>query len=178
MLEAANVSVTYGQHHALTDASLSVGRSEIVVILGANGAGKTSLLKAIAGIVACLPGKRVTLSGRDIAGLPAHEIVEERRQEQRCALGDRPDGRRECSRQRVLWKAQIEEALHVGHRDVLDGELTRTRTRDERAQHPIEWMSGGLRFGATCGGDDEQPRVTSACTEQRDQVERRDVRPL
>jgi len=76
MLEVANISVAYGQHRALTDAALNVGGGEIVVILGANGAGKTSLLKAIAGIVACLPGKRVTLSGRDIAGLPAHEIVE------------------------------------------------------------------------------------------------------
>ena len=76
MLEVSNVSVAYGQHRALTDAALTVGRGEIVVILGANGAGKTSLLKAIAGIVACLPGKSVKLSGRDISGLPAHEIVE------------------------------------------------------------------------------------------------------
>ena len=44
-----------------SDAALTVDRGEIVVILGANGAGKTSLLKAIAGIVPCLPGKRVTL---------------------------------------------------------------------------------------------------------------------
>jgi branched-chain amino acid transport system ATP-binding protein len=76
MLEVSEVSVAYGQHPALTDAALNVGRGEIVVILGANGAGKTSFLKAIAGIVACLPGKRVNLSGRDLSRLPAHEIVE------------------------------------------------------------------------------------------------------
>ena len=76
MLEVSAVSVAYGQHRALSDAALNVGRGEIVVILGANGAGKTSLMKAIAGIVPCLPGKRVTLSGRDISRLPAHEIVE------------------------------------------------------------------------------------------------------
>jgi branched-chain amino acid transport system ATP-binding protein len=76
MLEVSHVSVAYGQHRALTDAALTVGHREIVVILGANGAGKTSLLKAIAGIVACLPGKSVKLSGRDISNLPAHQIVE------------------------------------------------------------------------------------------------------
>jgi branched-chain amino acid transport system ATP-binding protein len=76
MLEVSDVSVTYGQHRALNDAALNVGRGEIVVILGANGAGKTSLLKAIAGIVPSLPGKRVCLSGRDLSELPAHEIVE------------------------------------------------------------------------------------------------------
>jgi branched-chain amino acid transport system ATP-binding protein len=76
MLEVLDVSVAYGQHRALTDVALNVGRGEIVAILGANGAGKTSLLKAIAGIVACLPGKRVKLSGRDLSHLPAYEIVE------------------------------------------------------------------------------------------------------
>jgi branched-chain amino acid transport system ATP-binding protein len=76
MLEVSDISVVYGQHRALTDAALNVGRREIVVILGANGAGKTSFLKAIAGIVACLPGKSVSLSGRNISDLPAHKIVE------------------------------------------------------------------------------------------------------
>jgi branched-chain amino acid transport system ATP-binding protein len=76
MLEVAAVSVAYGQHRALSDAALSVGRGEIVVILGANGAGKSSLMKAIAGIVPCLPGKSVNLSGRDLSLLATHEIVE------------------------------------------------------------------------------------------------------
>jgi branched-chain amino acid transport system ATP-binding protein len=76
MLEVAAVSVAYGQHRALSDAALNVGRGEIVVILGANGAGKSSLMKAIAGIVPCLPGKSVNLSGRDLSLLATHEIVE------------------------------------------------------------------------------------------------------
>jgi branched-chain amino acid transport system ATP-binding protein len=76
MLDVSAVSVTYGQHRALSDAALNVGRSEIVVILGANGAGKTSLMKAIAGIVPCLPGKKVSLSGRDLSRLATHQIVE------------------------------------------------------------------------------------------------------
>jgi branched-chain amino acid transport system ATP-binding protein len=86
MLEVLAASVSYGQHVALSDAVLSVGNGEIVVILGANGAGKTSLMKAIAGIVPCLPGKHVRLSGRDISRLPAHEIVE-------AGLASVPEGR-------------------------------------------------------------------------------------
>src|SRR6185312_9554611 len=66
----------YGLHRALDGVALTVGRGEIVTILGANGAGKTSLLKAIAGVVRTLPGKRVSLGGRDISQLAAHEIVE------------------------------------------------------------------------------------------------------
>ena len=76
MLEVSDISVSYGQHRALSQAALQVDRGEIVVILGANGAGKTSLLKAIAGLLPCAPGKRVSLSGRDLSRLAAHDIVE------------------------------------------------------------------------------------------------------
>jgi len=76
MLEVANLSVAYGQHRALDGVSLAMRPGEIVVILGANGAGKSSLLKAVAGIVPRLAGAALTLSGRDLGPLPAHEIVE------------------------------------------------------------------------------------------------------
>jgi len=76
MLEVSDVSVVYGQHRALDNAALRVGRGEIVVILGANGAGKTSLLKAIAGVVPALPGRSVRLGGSDLSALRAHEVVE------------------------------------------------------------------------------------------------------
>jgi branched-chain amino acid transport system ATP-binding protein len=75
MLEVSHINVTYGQHRALSDAALHVERGEIIVILGANGAGKSSLLKAIAGLLPS-PGKSVKLAGRDLSDLPAHEIVE------------------------------------------------------------------------------------------------------
>jgi branched-chain amino acid transport system ATP-binding protein len=76
MLEISDVTVTYGQHRALTDVALNVDRGEIVVMLGANGAGKSTLLKAVAGMVPSLPGRRVKLSGRDLSHLRAHQIVE------------------------------------------------------------------------------------------------------
>ena len=139
MLEVLNVSVAYGQHRALTDAALTVGRGEIVVILGANGAGKTSLLKAIAGIVACLPGKSVTLSGRDISVSPAHEIVE-------AGLASVPEGRG------IFADLTVRENLLLGAnpKRARDGEAAR---RDkvlalfprlgERLGQTVRTMSGG-----------------------------------
>jgi branched-chain amino acid transport system ATP-binding protein len=76
MLEVAGLSVQYGKHRAVDEAALSVGAGEIVVILGATGAGKSSLLKAVAGLQSPGPKARVVLSGRDLVGLPAHSIVE------------------------------------------------------------------------------------------------------
>ena len=49
MLEVAKLSVSYGQHRALSEVSLTIDKGEIVVILGANGAGKSTLLRAIGG---------------------------------------------------------------------------------------------------------------------------------
>src|SRR6218665_3114881 len=77
MLEVKQLSISYGQHRALEDASLKIGRGEIVVILGANGAGKSSLLKAVSGICEGRAYGNITMQGRDILGLPANRIVEE-----------------------------------------------------------------------------------------------------
>lgn len=76
MLEIANLSVSYGKHRAVDNVALGVARSEIVVILGANGSGKTSLLKTIGGIQPATNGAKITLSGTDLTKLRAHAIVE------------------------------------------------------------------------------------------------------
>ncbi|MDG4720200.1 MULTISPECIES: ABC transporter ATP-binding protein [Thalassospira] len=76
MLDIKNLSVSYGKHAALRDVSLTVDRGEIVVMLGANGAGKSSLLKACAGLVAAQDGTRINLSGAELTDLSAHKIVE------------------------------------------------------------------------------------------------------
>jgi acyl-CoA reductase-like NAD-dependent aldehyde dehydrogenase/ABC-type branched-subunit amino acid transport system ATPase component len=76
MLEVSALSVAYGKHVALEAVSLTVGAGEIVVMLGANGAGKSSCLKALGGLVPHAPGAGIRLDGDDIASLPAHAIVE------------------------------------------------------------------------------------------------------
>ena len=76
MLEVAHLSLHYGRHNALDRVSIKVNKGETVVILGANGAGKSSLLKSIAGITRPDPGAVVSFAGNKISGVPAHEIVE------------------------------------------------------------------------------------------------------
>jgi branched-chain amino acid transport system ATP-binding protein len=75
MLEVRQVSVHYGQHKALESVSLQLAPAEIVVMLGANGAGKSSLLKALGGMVKPLPGASATLHGVDLLKLKTHQIV-------------------------------------------------------------------------------------------------------
>jgi branched-chain amino acid transport system ATP-binding protein len=139
MLEVSAVSVAYGQHRALTEAALNVGRGEIVVILGANGAGKTSLMKAIAGIVPCLPGKRVSLSGRDISRLAAHQIVE-------AGLASVPEGRG------IFGELTVAENLLLGAnpKRARDSEVARRKQvlslfprLNERLPQLVRTMSGG-----------------------------------
>ena len=76
MLETRNVSVFYGRHRALENVSASVSKGEIVVMLGANGAGKSTFLRAVAGQTRKMDGGTVLMDGADITRRPSHEIVE------------------------------------------------------------------------------------------------------
>ena len=73
-LELSDLRVSYGGIAAVKGVSLRVGRGEIVALIGANGAGKTSVLKAIVGLVP-LAGGSVRLFGQDLAGIPTHRRV-------------------------------------------------------------------------------------------------------
>ncbi len=73
VLSVANLDLFYGDAQALDGVSLEVPRGEIVAIVGANGAGKTSLIRTIAGIERARAG-RIVFKERDITGLESHEI--------------------------------------------------------------------------------------------------------
>ena len=85
MLRIDNVSVAYGRATALREASLVVNDGEIVTLIGANGAGKTSLLNAISGVVPLRKGS-IWLDDNQLSGLPPHKTV-------RLGLGYVPEGR-------------------------------------------------------------------------------------
>ena len=75
MLEIDALTIRYGKHLAVDGISLNVAKGETVVLLGANGAGKSSLLKAVGGMVAAAAGD-VRVNGESLAEVPAHQIVE------------------------------------------------------------------------------------------------------
>ncbi|MFS2153902.1 ABC transporter ATP-binding protein [Rhizobium sp. Rhizsp42] len=76
MLDVENLSLHYGRHVALNRVSVRVRKGETVVILGANGAGKSSLLKSIARVTRPDAGYSVSFDGRRIETLAAHDVVE------------------------------------------------------------------------------------------------------
>jgi branched-chain amino acid transport system ATP-binding protein len=76
MLNAGPISLHYGKHLALHSVSINVADGETVVVLGANGAGKSSLLKTIAGLARPAPGAQVSLDGCNLVGRPAHLYLE------------------------------------------------------------------------------------------------------
>ena len=73
MLEVRGLSVSYGPVQALAGISLDVRAGEIVALVGANGAGKSSLIHAVAGLAAA-SGGRVAFRGDELLGLPSHRI--------------------------------------------------------------------------------------------------------
>jgi branched-chain amino acid transport system ATP-binding protein len=75
MLEVCDVTTPYDMTQALWDVCLEVNESEIVALIGSNGAGKTALLKTISGLLSPVSGT-VTFLGKRIDGLPPHTIVE------------------------------------------------------------------------------------------------------
>lgn len=76
MFEVNQLSVRYGKHLALDGIALRVEAGELVVILGANGAGKSSMLRALGGMLKPLPGASAKLGGVELLKLPSHRIVE------------------------------------------------------------------------------------------------------
>jgi branched-chain amino acid transport system ATP-binding protein len=74
MLTLEGLNVFYGGIHALRDVSLSVKSGEVVTLIGANGAGKSTTLRAITGLLTPKSG-RILFEGEDISGIPAHRLV-------------------------------------------------------------------------------------------------------
>src|SRR4028118_2137537 len=86
LLELKNISVNYGGIQALQDINLTINGGEVVTLIGANGAGKSTTLRAISKIVNPRKGK-IFYRGRDITRRQAHEVV-------RLGIAHSPTGRR------------------------------------------------------------------------------------
>ena len=99
LLELENVHSYYGSIHALKGISMTVEKGEIVTLIGANGAGKSTTLRTISGILRPRHG-RVLFNGQDLATVPAHKIVN-------LGIAQVPEGRGVFARLTVLENLEM-----------------------------------------------------------------------
>ena len=149
LLDVSGLDVHYGAIHALCGVSLHVEEGEIVTLVGSNGAGKSTTLRAISGVVRPSSGS-IRYDGRPIQGRPPHEIV---------ALGvaQAPEGRG------IFANLTVEENLKVGAYARREGwrELEEERTR--ALQHfPQIRERLGQRAGTLSGGEQQMLAIARA----------------
>ena len=132
MLEVKNISVSYGHIDALHDVSITVPTGKIVSIIGANGAGKTSLVNTISGLVRPLSGT-VLFNGTELPR-QSHKIVAR-------GVVQVPEGRR------VFAGLSVQENLIMG-----SSQLRKPLRRRKRRSMPCfrSWGSGGTNRLALC----------------------------
>lgn len=138
MLKLENVHAGYGSIDVLKGITLEVGEGEIVTVLGANGAGKSTTLMTICGINQCRRG-RIVFAGQPIQNMQAHEIV-------RHGISQVPEGRR------IFPRLTVRENLEMGafHRLVNGDELKKVFTL-----FPI-LKERQSQFGGTLSGGEQQ----------------------
>ena len=138
LLEMQNISVSYGKVSAIRNISMKVSEGAIVTIIGANGAGKSTTLRAISGLSTIHAGE-IHFDGKRIDRMPAHKIVGE-------GIAHVPEGRR------IFPDLTVEENLRTGaflrrDKEVVESDLLAVfekfpRLRERRKQM-AKTMSGG-----------------------------------
>jgi len=147
-LQIRDLNLYYGDAQALSDVSLEVRQGEIVAIVGANGAGKTSLIRTIAGIEPSRSGT-IVFKGKDIAKLESHAICD-------LGIGQVAEGRQ------VFPSLSVLENLEVG------GLLPRARGKAEQALDDVFAMFPRLgerkdQLAGTLSGGEQQMLAIGRC---------------
>jgi branched-chain amino acid transport system ATP-binding protein len=141
ILELEDVHTFYGSIEALKGISITVGQGEIVTLIGANGAGKSTTLRSINGLNHPRRG-RIRFQGRDITEAPAHDIV-------KSGIAQSPEGRRLFPRMTVLENLLMGTFQREDRTDrkAVDGDLDRVYSLfprlAERKQQKAGTLSGG-----------------------------------
>lgn len=148
LLEARKLCVAYGGVKAVKGVDLTVNAGELVCLVGANGAGKTSLLKSLCGMLPASGGS-VHLRGASITHIPSHEIV-------RHGLALVPEGRGVFSRMTV--KENLEMGAYIrGDRAAIAGDLDGVFARFPRLQE-----RAGQKAGTLSGGEQQMLAIGRA----------------
>ena len=137
MLAVNDIHVYYGSIHAVKGVSLEVNEGEIVTLIGANGAGKSTVLNTISGLLHPRGGS-VTFMGQDLKGVPPHKLVAR-------GMAQVPEGRR------IFLQMTVEENLEMGaytqSKASIDGSIEDVYRRFPRLQERRKQIAGTLSGG-------------------------------
>ena len=152
LLDVRDLDVRFGKVQVLDGVDFQVRRGERVALLGTNGAGKSTILKAVSGLIP-IAGGRVEWKGEDITGMPAEQSV-------RKGLGQVPGGRG------LFPSLTVTENLRMG--GFLYGDEKRVTEEAERVTHYFPWIAerGDQRSGTLSGGEQQQLAIARALMTQ------------
>ena len=138
MLTVNDINVFYGAIHAIKGVSLEVNEGEIVTLIGANGAGKSTILRTISGLLKPKTGS-IQFEGQEIAGMPAHEIV-------KTGISQVPEGRRIFAEMSVLENLEL-GAFTRKDKDGIKADMELVFERFPRLKERIGQLAGTLSGG-------------------------------
>lgn len=138
MLIINDINVFYGAIHAIKGVSLEVNEGEIVTLIGANGAGKSTILRTISGLLKPKTGS-IQFEGQEIAGMPAHEIV-------KTGISQVPEGRRIFAEMSVLENLEL-GAFTRKDKDGIKADMELVFERFPRLKERIGQLAGTLSGG-------------------------------
>ena len=145
MLEIKNIHVYYGAIHAIKGITITVNDGELVSLVGANGAGKTTILHTISGLLHATSGE-ILLDGKNLQNVPANTIIN-------MGLAHVPEGRH------IFSRMTVEENLRMGAYIISDAK--RINDNMEKVFHHFPRLKERARqLGGTLSGGEQQMLAT------------------
>jgi len=138
LLKIDNIHVYYGAIHALKGISLEVNEGEIVTLIGANGAGKSTTLRTISGLLRAKEGQ-IAFEGKDIGGMEVQDIV-------KLGISHVPEGRRVFAPMTVLENLEMGAYIHSDSKKNKEN-MTEIFRRFPRLEERLSQMAGTLSGG-------------------------------
>ncbi len=152
MLQIDNIDVYYGKIQALKGVSLTVNDGELVALIGSNGAGKSTTLRTISGLMRPRQGS-ITYNGQLLDKLPSHEIV-------RLGVVHCPEGRR------IFGSLSVNENLRLGAAAQTDSNLIERTRKDVYELFPRLSERGNQQAGTLSGGEQQMLAIGRAMMSQ------------
>jgi branched-chain amino acid transport system ATP-binding protein len=153
MLSIKNLNVKYNNIRVVHDVSLNIENGELIALIGANGAGKSTILKTLSGLIRPESG-HIFFEGKEITKLPSHEIVEK-------GIIHVPEGRQ------IFAKMTIEENLKLGAYQQKDKNLIKEKMELAFDLFPILKQRIRQLAGTLSGGEQQMLAIGRALQENR-----------